>query len=162
MRILVMSDSHGNKFNVKDAVDAQREADAVIFLGDGEDDIDHTDFVFRNKRLFKVQGNCDFSSLLPYEETVTFDNVKIFITHGHMQNVKMGMEKLKEAAKEKRVQIALYGHTHKPRVDYVDGIYFMNPGTVGDGYTTDATYGTIDITNAGIFCNIVKLKNKSL
>lgn len=154
-----MSDSHGNKFNVADAVKAQKEADAVIFLGDGEDDINDTDLAFRNKKLLRVQGNCDFSSLLPYEETVVFDNVKIFITHGHMQEVKLGMEKLEAIAKNRGVQIALYGHTHNPRVDYIDGIYYMNPGTIGGRFLSDVTYGVIDITKAGIVCNIVKLKN---
>lgn len=161
MRILVLSDSHGKLFNVIEAVEAQNDAEVVVFLGDGEDDINFSDFAYRNKRVFKIRGNCDYSSLLPYDECAVFDNIKILMTHGHLLSVKMGMDDLEAVAKEKQVQIALYGHTHNPKIDYVDGVYYMNPGTVGARFGEDATYGTIDITKAGIFCNIVPLKRNT-
>ena len=36
MRLLVLSDSHGRKKLLLEAVELHPEADAVIFLGDGE------------------------------------------------------------------------------------------------------------------------------
>ena len=40
MRLLVLSDSHGRKNLLLQAVELHPEADAVIFLGDGDRDID--------------------------------------------------------------------------------------------------------------------------
>lgn len=37
--------------------------------------------------------------------------------------------------------------------DYDDGLYVMNPGSLRGAY---ATYGILDITEAGIVTNIVK------
>ena len=39
MRILVISDSHGNTRNIERAVESQPEANIIIHLGDGADDI---------------------------------------------------------------------------------------------------------------------------
>ena len=38
MRILVLSDSHRDKISLMMAVKLHREADVVLFLGDGEED----------------------------------------------------------------------------------------------------------------------------
>ena len=40
MRILVLSDSHGDFFSMKKAIESQPTAEVVVFLGDG-----HIDFV---------------------------------------------------------------------------------------------------------------------
>ena len=40
MRILVLSDSHRNKFALSQALKNQPNADIVVFLGDGEYDFD--------------------------------------------------------------------------------------------------------------------------
>ncbi len=49
--------------------------------------------------------------------------------------------------------ILLFGHTHVPYTAYDDGMYIMNPGSIG--YT--GTYGIVDITPSGIMTNIIKL-----
>ena len=65
MRLLVMSDSHGRKNMLLDAMELHPEADAVIFLGDGERDIEFAKNYFPDKKIYAVCGNCDFNSELP-------------------------------------------------------------------------------------------------
>ena len=66
MRILVISDSHGMPSRILDAVEAHPEAEALIFLGDGESDIEMLESYCRSlPSMIRVAGNCDFSSKLP-------------------------------------------------------------------------------------------------
>lgn len=155
MRILVLSDSHRYAADALSAIRAQRKAEVIIHLGDGAGDIDSAKLERPGAMFLSVAGNCDFASLLPYELTRTFDNVKIFMTHGYHYDVKNGLSQLEEKARREGAQIALYGHTHIPKVEYRDGLYLMNPGSASGFH---ATYGTIDLTPAGIVCNIVEIK----
>lgn len=123
------------------------EADGIIFLGDGERDFDAVADAIGDKRIIAVRGNCDFGSTLPPFEVPEFAGVKIYCTHGYVENVKYGTEMLLERARDAKARIALYGHTHKAVTEYEDGIYIMNPGTASCG-----DYGIIDITPGGIMC----------
>ena len=69
---------------------------------------------------------------------------RIFALHGHTRQVKYGLQMLAEAAKEKQADLVLYGHTHMPKVDYIDGIYYLCPGSIRQG-----SYGLADITDSG-------------
>ena len=103
-----------------------------------------------------VRGNCDWNSFLPSKETLKICGKKIFITHGHLYNAKMGLYKVVCAAREEGADILLYGHTHIAMNTYEDGLYVMNPGSCS-GYM--ASYGIIEITEKGdILTNIVKVK----
>lgn len=155
MRILVLSDSHRHPAGVMAAVRSQPRAEVVVHLGDGADDLDAVRPLREQTMFLTVAGNCDFASLLPYEQTHTFDSTKFFMTHGHRYFVKNDLTLLEQKAREEGAQIALYGHTHIPKVEYRDGIYLLCPGSVS-GY--HPTYGIVDITKAGVVCNIVELK----
>ena len=39
---------------------------------------------------------------------------KVLLTHGHYYNVTVGVERLKEEARERGIDIAMFGHTHRP------------------------------------------------
>ena len=97
-----------------------------------------------------VRGNNDFGSFSKSEDTFEYGNVKIFFTHGHMYNVKWNITDILRAAKERGAKVALYGHTHQARVDYIDDIYLINPGSVADSRITPCGYLALDITDAGI------------
>lgn len=142
MRALVLSDSHGRTAMIEKVLNTVKNTDVYIFLGDGERDI-YTPSVSEAigfKKLIAVQGNCDFGSSLPVEETVELAGRKIFCLHGHSQSVKFGSEVLKEKARKLGVDIAVHGHTHSQYAEYDNGIWYMCPGAVKDGW-----YGIIDI-----------------
>ena len=65
MRLLVLSDSHGRKNLLLKAVELHPEANAVIFLGDGERDIEFLKEIYPELKLYAVCGNCDFNSANP-------------------------------------------------------------------------------------------------
>lgn len=154
MRILVVSDSHGNVLNLRQALLSQPKAEVVIHLGDGEYDLAALKSSYPNKTFLQVCGNCDFGSSLPESASFTVDDKKIFYTHGHNYGVKSGLYTVVCAAREQKADILLYGHTHAAVTDYDDGLYIMNPGSL-NGYKP--SYGTIDITEQGVLCNIVTM-----
>lgn len=153
MRILVLSDSHGMPSRILDAVEAHPEAEALIFLGDGERDLDTVENYYHSlPNVIKVAGNCDFSSSLPLLRVVTLGGKKIYCTHGHAEHVKYGTDELLLRARQEGADIVLYGHTHTGVTCYDDGLYIMNPGSIRDGH-----YGMIDIVPGGIMLNEAKL-----
>lgn len=157
MRILVLSDSHGRSGTVFDAISAQPTARACIFLGDGERDLDDIACCFPNLDIYAVAGNCDMASQNPALRLIELGGKHILVTHGHNQFVKYGLQNLIDTAKSNGANIALFGHTHEPMTKYVDGLYLLNPGSVGGVHTHRSTYGIVDITPAGIMTNIAQL-----
>ncbi|RKJ38413.1 YfcE family phosphodiesterase [Acutalibacter sp. 1XD8-33] len=154
MRILVTSDTHGDSSSLRRAILAQPEAEIVIHLGDGGDDVDYVRPSFPAKTFLQVRGNCDWGSALPPTGEYETEQGKLFFTHGHLFGVKSGDYEILSAARDRKARVVLFGHTHQPRQDYEDGLYIMNPGRLS-GW--EPTYGTIDLTPQGIVLNIVKL-----
>lgn len=153
MRVLVVSDTHGNEAALREAVFQQPKAEIVIHLGDGEQEAGRVRLQFPEKMFLQVRGNCDWSSGLPGTGEFTVAGKKIFYTHGHLYGVKSGLYSVACAARERGADILLFGHTHKALTDYEDGLYLLNPGSLS-GY--DASYGIVDITEAGIVTNVLK------
>ena len=150
MRIVVVSDSHGNSNNLRRALLNQPSAELVIFLGDGEWDFKH---VGTDKPSIAVKGNCDWGSDLPAFAVTQEKGYTIYCTHGYAENVKYGEERLMERAREYRAHIALYGHTHNPVTKYEDGLWLVNPGSIYDG-----SYAVIDLTEKGIMPILMKVR----
>lgn len=155
MKILVLSDSHGDSGNVRKALLEQPGAEVVIFCGDGARDLESMQYSFPEKAFYLVRGNCDWGSDLDLRGTLTLEGVKLFFTHGHVYSAKMTDSEMIAAARDCGANILLYGHTHTPRNDYRDGLYIMNPGSCS-GYR--ASYGMIDLTKNGILTNIIYIK----
>ncbi len=153
MRILIMSDSHGDYYSICRALKEQPTAKIVFFLGDGEYDIQQAEDFRGNVYFHKVKGNCDFGSILPASVLDEIEGVRIYATHGYVEKVKYGTELLKQYAKDNNAAIALYGHTHVADTTYSDGIWFVNPGSIRMG-----EYAVIDIEPNGIMPILLKLK----
>lgn len=153
LRILVFSDSHGQYKPMKKAIEAQPDAETVVFLGDGHRDFEYCKQFVQNKHIYTVKGNNDFHCEYPLRQVITENNANIYITHGHYEYVKSSLSGLLIKARENNCKIALYGHTHRQQTDYCDGIYVFCPGALYDD-----EYGVIDITDKGIICIGMKVK----
>lgn len=155
MRILAVSDTHGDRWALQRALLAQPKAEVVLHLGDGEQEAEEVRNSFPEKQFHMVRGNCDWGSSLPAHLLLEFGGRKIYMTHGYAENVKYGMDQAIDAAQEKKADILLFGHTHESLTDYVNGLYIMNPGSL---HGSMGTYGYIDITSAGIVTNVLRVR----
>lgn len=153
MRILVISDSHGNKWDFLDAIKREPTAEIVYFLGDGFRDYEKAMLEFSTQKAFiGVKGNCDLACDLPEKDIRTINGTKIYATHGYVEKVKFGIYPLECYAREENCNVVLFGHTHDPYYSYYDGVHLFNPGSINDG-----VYGVMDITDSGIMCFNKKL-----
>lgn len=157
MKILVFSDSHGDYRKLKKAAEMHADADMYIFLGDGLRDAER--LFDENKKAISVavKGNCDitgvgFSDGYLEEQTLDIEGVRIFCCHGHKYSVKFSLMNLAYRAREKEVNIALFGHTHTPIESVNDGIRFFNPGSVREG-----NYGIIYIEKGAVVASHAKI-----
>lgn len=153
MRILAVSDVHGHENALAQALEEQPTARTVIFLGDGLRQAEDAQERYPDRTFYMVPGNCDFGADLPAAREETFGGMRFFFTHGHRYSVKYGLYTLELAARERKADIVLFGHTHEPYEDYSEGLYMLNPGSIADG-----SYGYVDIVAGGIVTNVVKLR----
>lgn len=131
MKILVVSDTHRKDDNLKRVLSEECPLDMLIHLGDAEGS-EHfiPDWVNPECRMDMVLGNNDFFSRLDREREIDIAGHKAFITHGHYYGVSMGPEGLVDEAKSRGCDIAMYGHTHRPFLDMIDGVTVLNPGSL--------------------------------
>ena len=141
MRALILSDSHGDEFNLRWMLEQVWKytgpIDHYIHLGDGAADFMLLENFIRTRDLMSIRtgvaGNCDFGMYdLPKAQVIPFGKQQLFLTHGHLYHVKDYLAELEDAAHERGCGIALYGHTHRQKID--EGrVLMVNPGCARSG-----------------------------
>ncbi len=129
MRVLIVSDTHGKLDNFRTAVSSSGPFDLLIHCGDVEGDEERIRGIVGAGAMM-VRGNNDFFTDLPSELTFNIEKYKVFMTHGHRYNVSIGPEMIMEEARDRQVDIVMYGHTHKPFVDRRADLITLNPGSL--------------------------------
>lgn len=128
MKILLISDTHGDISKVIEILDRVKGIDMILHCGDYETDArileNCTDIP-----VISVTGNCDGGS--DYRKTVETPAGKLLITHGHMEAVGFTQTLLTSAAEEEGGCIAVcFGHTHVPLCEDTGGLWLINPGSL--------------------------------
>ncbi len=149
MKILVVSDTHGDPGRLKKVLNQNNDFDMLIHLGDGEKDFRDIQALYPAKGMVYVAGNCDYG-VYPNEHIASAGGRKILCCHGHRYGVNYGIEMLASAALQKECTIALYGHTHVPKIETLNGVMVMNPGslTLPRG-GSERSYGVIEFSENG-------------
>lgn len=146
MKIFVVSDIHGSYHYAKKAIDLfnEEKADMLLILGDilyhgprnpltkAYDPAKVADLLNTYKdKIVAVRGNCDsevdqmvlsFPMMGDYQ-MLLMDGFKIFVTHGHLFN-KNQMPELNDG------DGFIHGHFHLPMAEKLNGIHYMNPGSI--------------------------------
>ncbi|MGM9661539.1 MAG: YfcE family phosphodiesterase [Oscillospiraceae bacterium] len=146
MRILILSDSHGDVESMKAAV-ARTQPQQILHLGDCWRDAEALQRAFPLLPLARVPGNCDACDLSargPSELTLTFQGHRVFLCHGHRYHVKSGLLALSYAAREAGAELCLFGHTHLPCLERLDGLTLLNPGSIGAPHSHGFAVAEID------------------
>lgn len=154
MKYLCFSDSHGSDYLIARALALHPDATAVFFLGDGLSDVEK--YLESDRRVwYAVRGNCDISAiaagrLVPKTQSITLGARRFTLTHGDLYGAKYGLAGLTAIAADSSSDVILYGHTHQPYLEYRDGIYYFNPGSISPSYMNTPTYGVITVADNGI------------
>ena len=117
MKILIVSDTHRRDGNLQTVIEKTAPFDMLIHLGDAEGSEDRIETWCReqneNCQVHMILGNNDFFSNLEREKEISIGDYRAFLTHGHFYSVSVGTERLADEARDRKVQIAMFGHTHK-------------------------------------------------
>ena len=65
-----------------------------------------------------------------------------------------GLGELEHEARERKADVALFGHTHITHDEYIDGVRLFNPGSLGFG----KSFGVIEVKDGQVISNIARLK----
>ncbi len=147
MKILVFSDSHRRTIHMVAAIQLH-QPDTVIHLGDLMDDTQELRHIYPRLPLVCVPGNCDGWTDEPTQKLIDFWGKKILLSHGHLWRVKQGYHGAIHAGHQAEADILLFGHTHVPYCEKLDGLWVMNPGA------SSHSFGIIELDGDNICCSL--------
>ncbi len=149
MKILVVSDSHGDLAALQAAVN-QVQPDCVLHLGDHWRDAQALRAFLGDRPLYAVPGNCDYGVHAQDQLLLALEGVRIYMEHGHQHGVKRSPLRAILAAQEADAQLLLFGHTHRALCVSHEGLWVLNPGACSGARPT---CGVIELSG-GICCRI--------
>lgn len=126
MKILAVSDTHGDAQILKELLIQYPDLDGYFYAGDSE--LQSSDELFKTYQA--VEGNMDWDTGFPMTLDTTIKGVNVFMTHGHKYGVGISLDRLVEAGREQGAQLIIYGHTHVALAEQHEGIVVVNPGSI--------------------------------
>lgn len=129
MKVLIVSDTHGHMTNLRECVRRVSPIDMLIHCGDVEGQEEEIRSL-ASCETHIVSGNNDYFSRLPREDEFLIGAHKVFLTHGHNYGVSMGVDRIVDEAGARGADIVMFGHTHRPLDEKVDGVRVLNPGSL--------------------------------
>ncbi len=164
VRLLVVSDTHGELDNVKKLIEKAQELkpDIVIHLGDDSPDAEPLKQL--NATLYVVPGVYEPHYKDPSTKrrlTIEVEGLKILLSHTDTKHQNDPPEERdpQEVINSGEVDVLLHGHTHIPKVEIRNRKLIINPGhlktTDKKGYPP--TFALIDIDKDKVCVKILEL-----
>ena len=158
MKIGVVSDTHSLELP-QVMLEDFKEVDFIIHAGD----FCSLDVLNRFKKIKDVKavyGNMDghdMRQVLPRKQIIPCGKFTIGIFHGEGAP-KMLLEKVQSEFQGEKVDAVIFGHSHQPMNETIDGVLYFNPGSPNDTvHAPYRSYGILDV-NDKITGKIVKIK----
>ncbi len=153
MKIVVISDTHGNQKFLRKALINENTFNYVFHLGDDFDDLDFNEDVIGGADVLRVPGIFHPGYLdrsIPAKQAISINDISMLLIHNINDLVKIQSD----------VKIVFYGHTHKPAIDSSGGVYFVNPGHLKQEHHrgSDASYLVVAIEGKEIVFSFKTLR----
>jgi putative phosphoesterase len=137
MRIAVLADTHVHKLEYlpNKIIDALSTVDLIIHAGDFTD-VQLLNGLKQLNEVKAVHGNMDsreLKSVLPIKEIVETKDKRIGITHGSGGPWRIE-ERVRKVFESDRIDIIIYGHSHRSQNKVTNDILFFNPGKATDSF----------------------------
>lgn len=137
MKIVIVSDTHGDSYSLQKILLRETGVDLYIHAGDSvapKEEINP---------FAAVRGNCDMVYRKDYEK-----EYECMTPYGklHMEHIPLN-DIMVEALKLEGVKIFVHGHTHVRKKECDDGVYTFCPGSLSFPRDNDkGTYLVLEIT----------------
>jgi len=140
VKILVVSDSHGNTTALQRIISLEKPFDYLVHCGDGVADLMYVQMP-GSPFVLKVSGNVDRPRGMYIEQRLieTIEGYKLFITHGDAHQVHRDTSGIYNDTVSTGCDVALFGHTHRQYLSQGKP-WLFNPGECRGGY-----YGILHI-----------------
>lgn len=158
MKILLLSDTHGNLSGMQKALEKfGANADYIVHCGDGtRGEAKWLRENVRHAGVICVRGNCDFTDKLKDVEFFEVCSKRIMVTHGHLFGVKYELGNLSYKAEEQGAELVFFGHTHICADETLGNVRMINPGSCG---RWEATCAVVEIDDGGnVLVNHLRVK----
>lgn len=129
MKVLIVSDTHGKNQNLIHTLQKVSPIDLMIHLGDFGGSEKYIKSIAPCP-VEMISGNNDFFIGLPKDKVIMIGDYSVMLTHGHRYGVYYSTLQLKEAARKRKADIVMFGHTHIPLIDLSDNVWAINPGSL--------------------------------
>ncbi|MBE6499203.1 MAG: metallophosphoesterase [Methanobrevibacter thaueri] len=108
--------------------------------------------------VMAVQGNMDRVNGidLAKAKVLEVEGLKIGVIHGEVYP-RADTSQLLYLAKELNVDILISGHSHQPKIEQIEGVLLLNPGSPIVPRLADRTVMLLDINNKEVDVEIVKI-----
>jgi putative phosphoesterase len=151
MKVGVISDTHG--LLRPEAEQRLAGVDHIIHAGD----IGSPDIVARLERIAPtaaIRGNIDtgtWATDYPDSQTLSLAGRSIHVLH-NLKNLDLD-------PKSAGVEVVISGHSHRPNIETIDGVLYLNPGSAGPRrFTLPIALATLELGERGIRARIHELK----
>ena len=160
---VVLSDTHGRDGTRLEgrALDAVREADAVLHCGDFVTEAVVDAFYETAPAFYGVYGNVDEDGVrdrLPNARTVELEGVTVAMRH----KPEGGDTALAMFGRERDADVVLHGHTHQPRVSDAGDLLVVNPGSHADPRGNPAAHVELTPHGAGRMTGELRTRDGSV
>jgi putative phosphoesterase len=100
------------------------------------------------KTVIGVRGNNEASFCsMPEYHILDTEYCNILLTHGHLDQVTLDLQKLIYRAEEAGCKAVFFGHTHAPMYEKIDDIHVLNPGSLSSPLRlSSGSYAIVDIS----------------
>ena len=156
MKYMIISDIHGNIYNLNRILDIyiKEKCSKLLILGDLFNygiDLNREDIINRlnlmKDNIIAVRGNCDNNVTnilfdMPYINRVNLNNKSIILTHGHLYN--------KDSLANQNSDIVFTGHSHIASIETANDKLFINPGSISKSRRGENSFAIVDEYNVSI------------
>jgi putative phosphoesterase len=150
VKIGVISDTHG--LLRPEAEQRLSGAAHIIHAGD----IGRPEIIARLRRIapvIAIRGNVDtapWAARYPETRTVKLGGRTIYILHD--------VNELEFDPSSRGIDVVISGHSHKPRIEELGGVLYLNPGSAGPRrFKLPVTVATLEVTRGGVRAAIHEL-----
>ncbi len=165
IRAAVISDTHvGQRISTYPSklLSILRESDLIIHAGD------HTsssalETLLSTGEVRAIRGNMDdltVSSKLPEKLLFDIEGIRVGVIHGWGAPVGLA-NRVRETFRETvpPPDIIIFGHSHSPHDELIDGVRMLNPGAVcGNQSGKNGSYGILDISVNSIMWELANIE----
>jgi putative phosphoesterase len=146
MKILILSDTHGDTSVLQEIKHKHSDANIVIHCGDSELP------PFLTEDMVIVKGNCDYFDY-SLRRDINIQNHKIHIEHGNLIRIPDQL-----FVENNDYDIVIFGHSHCAKAIWYGNKLFLNPGSLTRPRDSNlGSYIILEIDNDKVNFNIFRL-----